>query len=31
MKAFFKNLLGQTIAVVISTVLVGGFVYLMVS
>jgi hypothetical protein len=30
MKAFFKNLLGQTIAVVISTLLVGGLVYLMI-
>ena len=30
MKAFFKNLLGQTVAVVVSSLLVGGFIYLMI-
>jgi hypothetical protein len=30
MKKFFKNLLVQTIAVVISSLLVGGFVYLLI-
>ena len=30
MKAFFKNLFVQIIAVVISTLLVGGFIYLLI-